>query len=105
MILFDEHKGRKWMSNKIFDLEQEIMRCWNITDDLDDITTYFVDSPQWKDDDFSPKACDALMNKYFGLKEVYDVKFQKLWDNFEQVCREYHQLRRQVENAGIEELD
>ena len=85
---------------KIFDLEQEILRCWEITDDIDNVTAYFVDSPDWSEKDFSPKACDAMMNKYFGIKELYDVRFKKLWNSFEAVCKEYHEYRKQVENGS-----
>ena len=83
----------------IFDLEQEIMKCWNITDDLDVVTQHFVDSPDWKD--IAAKVCDALMNKYSGIKELYDVRFQRLWDTFEKVCKEYHEYRNYCEH-GIE---
>ena len=83
----------------IFDLEQEIMKCWNITDDLDMVTKHFVDSPDWEGMD--GKLCDALMNKYFGIKELYDVRFQRLWDTFEKVCKEYHEYRNFSEH-GIE---
>lgn len=72
----------------IFDLEQEIMKCWSITDDLGDITSYFVDSPEWEGMD--PKLCDALMNNYLGLQAVYEVKFKKLWHTFENVAKEHH---------------
>jgi hypothetical protein len=74
----------------IFDLEQQIMQCWHIVDDVDIVTEHFVDSLDWAEDHFSPKAMDAMMNKYFGIKELYDVKFQKLFETFEKVCREYH---------------
>ena len=81
---------------KIFDLEQEIMKCWNVCDDIDLITQHFVDSPDWKGMD--GELCDALMNKYFGLKEVYELKFQKLWDTFEEHAKEYHQEKKQDES-------
>ena len=76
------------MSDKIFDLEQDIMQCWNVTDDIDLITKHFVDSADWEGMD--PKLYDELMNKYFGLKEVYEVRFEKLWKTFEQHAKEYH---------------
>ena len=37
------------------------------------------------------------MNRYFGIKELYDVKFQKLWATFEAVCKEHHELRKRAE--------
>ena len=58
----------------IFDLEQEIMACWNVIDDLDMITAHFIDSPEYTN--MPPDIADSIMNKYFGLKEVYDVKFK-----------------------------
>lgn len=82
------------MNDKIFDLEQQILRCWNVTDDIDLITTHFVDSPDWAGEHFSAKACDALMNKYLGLKEVYELKFDQMFRTFEEVCKEYHRYRK-----------
>jgi hypothetical protein len=85
-------------NNAIFDLEQEIMQCWNIIDDIDLVTTHFVDSTEWAGDHFSPKACDAMMNKYFGLKELYALKFEKLFQTFEEVCKEYHRRGRELKD-------
>ena len=86
------------MADKIFDLELQIMSCWNITEDIDAVTAHFVDSPSWAGDHFSPEACDALMNKYFGIKELYEVKFEILFKTFEDVCREYHTLKNERES-------
>lgn len=85
------------MNDKIFELEQQIMQCWHVVDDIDVVTEHFVDSPDWAGDHFSAKATDALMNKYFGIKEVYDVKFDKLFRTFEEVCKEYHKYRKLCE--------
>ena len=72
----------------IFSLEQQIMQCWRVVDDIDTVTKWFVDSPEWEGMD--PKLCDALMNKYFAIKELYDLKFDEMWHTFENVCKEYH---------------
>ena len=74
----------------IFDLEQQIMEAWGVVDDVDMITTYFVDSPDWAGHHFSPEATDAMMNKYFAVKELYALKFERLFHTFESVCKEYH---------------
>jgi len=81
---------------KIFDLEQEILACWNVTEDLDMITAHFIDSPNFAH--LPPDIADSIMNKYLGLKEVYDVKFKKLWASFDDVCEEYHSLRKERED-------
>ena len=77
---------------KIVKLEQEIMDCWGVIKDIDLITKHFIDDPAWEGMD--PKVADALMNKYFAIKELYDVKFDRMWYTFEEVCREYHQYRK-----------
>ena len=73
----------------IFDLEQQLQECWRVTDDIDLVTKHFVDSPDWDGYHFSPEACDAMMNKYFAIKELYELKFEQLWDTFELVCKDY----------------
>ena len=63
-----------------FDLEQEIMDCWKVTDDINMVTKHFIDSPQWKG--MSAELADAIMNKYFAIAELYELKFQNLFDTF-----------------------
>lgn len=81
--------------SKIFDLEQEILQCWNVVDDIDMITCWFVEDPKWEGMD--PALTDALMNKYFAIKELYQLKFDKLWATFEEHCREHHRMRQVME--------
>ena len=90
------------MSDAIFDLEQEIMQCWHVVNDIDMITKHFVDDPAWAGDHFSAEATDALMNKYFAIKELYEVKFDHLFKTFEKVSEEYHRRGKlaQVERNG-----
>lgn len=45
-----------------FDLEQEILRCWNILEDME----LLKDKPELID----------------SLKEVYEAKFQRCFDTF-----------------------
>ena len=71
--------------DSIFDLEQELMDCWKVTDDVKMVTKHFVDDPG-----MSPELADALMNKYFAVQELYELKFDKLWNTFEAVAYEYH---------------
>ena len=77
---------------KIFDLEQEIMECWNVVDDIQLVTSHFVDHSIGHSD-------DDIMNKYLAISYLYSVKFEKLWRTFEEVCKEYHTARKL---SGIE---
>ena len=76
------------MSNSIFDLEQEMLQFANVTDDIERVTKHFLESPQWESMD--GKLADALMNKYFAIKELYEIKFENMWHTFDEVCKEYH---------------
>lgn len=73
------------MTDKIFDLEQRIMNCWNVVDDLDDLYYYFGDDPFFKDMD--AKHRDKICTLLLGMKEMYQIKFQKCIFDFE-VLRE-----------------
>ena len=67
------------MKNR-FDLEQEIMDCWKVTDEINMVTKHFIDSPQWEG--MSAELADALMNKYFAIAELYELKFTNLFETF-----------------------
>jgi hypothetical protein len=65
------------MSNKIQDLEQEVLRCWEVSQDLDLL------AQEYKHD-------DDLWNKILGIKNVYEMRFSKAWDTYEKVVEEYY---------------
>jgi hypothetical protein len=59
-----------------FDLEQNIMQCWNVCDDIQ----LYLDMYDNMDE-------DQRMNYLIGLKQMYQMKFERTWDNFEQCVR------------------
>ena len=59
-----------------FDLEQGIMQCWNVCDDIQ----LYLDMYDNMDE-------DQRMNYLIGLKQMYQMKFERCWDNFETVVR------------------
>lgn len=64
------------MENDRFDFEQQIQECWRITDDIKVAYNGIMDG------DLDPtEACDILN----GLRQLYELKFNKLWDMFEGV--------------------
>jgi hypothetical protein len=58
-----------------FDLEQEIMHCWSVCDDIKALRETI--SNKLVTQDFQE-------NYLLGLETIYQVKFEKLWDAFEQ---------------------
>lgn len=62
-----------------FDLEQEIMNCWRVTDDIDSVA-HFVGQIN-----LDAKDQDAILNMLLGMKQLYDVKFQVMFETFEEL--------------------
>ena len=60
-----------------FDLEQGIMDCWKVTDDI----KLLYDNLENMDE-------DRRMNYMLGLMEMYGLKFEKLWNVFEQLIQD-----------------
>ena len=54
------------MSKNRFDLEQEILDCWKLTDDIKLLSNRGADSADYK-----------------ALAKVYEHKFNELWSTFE----------------------
>jgi hypothetical protein len=71
----------------IFELEQSIMQCWNVVDDIKLITRQVYDRPK-------PLTEDELGNLLIGLETIYQLKFEKCFEEFEAVCREFHKFRK-----------
>lgn len=72
----------------IFDLEQRFMQCWQVIDDVNDTANYILDNPMFKNMD--PKHADKLYNLLNGISELYNLKFELCWEEFEAVVKEYH---------------
>lgn len=59
-----------------FDLEQDIMKCWNVTDDIDLLNFNVLEKDMTKDE---------ISNFLLGLKTIYQCKFENLFDNFSEL--------------------
>lgn len=73
-----------------FDLEQDILRCWNVTDDigevLDDLESGMIEIHE---------AAEVLR----AYQRVYQRRFDRCFRSFEQHTCEIWQLRNQVQHA------
>jgi hypothetical protein len=61
-----------------FDLENRILECWNVTGDIDVVFEGMLDSDL---------SVDQTANMLLGIKELYELKFQKLWNTFEELIK------------------
>ena len=60
-----------------FDLEQDIMKAWDVTDMIEELIRQHLDRPQGAFDE------DELANRLQGIQYVTEMRFQRLWDGFE----------------------
>jgi hypothetical protein len=59
-----------------FDFEQQIQKCWLITDDIGEVSEAIFERNL---------SIDQIVNALTGLQQMYEFKFNKLWDLFEDV--------------------
>ena len=64
-----------------FDMEQQIMSCWNVTTDIKDLSEEVLEGDMTK---------DQITNVLIGMEQMYEIRFNKLFRQFEQLVREYH---------------
>lgn len=63
-----------------FDMEQMIMNCWAVIDDIDLLMENVMD-----DDNLTK---DNIANALLGMSELYRMKFEKMFRMFEASCKE-----------------
>jgi len=73
------------MSTK-FDLEQRIMECWGVVDDIRIVYTRHLDGEK-------PLTEDELANILIGIEQLYDIKFYNLFSTFEKFLKEIHESK------------
>jgi len=64
------------MASDRFDFEQQIQKCWLVTEDIYELAEGVLEHNL---------TSDQITNVLFGMKEMYELKFNKLWDMFESV--------------------
>ena len=67
-----------------FDLEQQILECWKVTDDIKLFAEQAPSDEKWQ-----------------ALKTYYDAKFEQLWATFETMAREGQFKKSDVESHPV----
>jgi len=63
-----------------FDLEESLGQMAQFTTDIDTIIYAVGDAPK-------PATEDELLNMLIGLKQLHEVRYQKMWDIFEELIK------------------
>lgn len=64
----------------IFDLEQDIMSCWGVVDDIKLITELVCDRGDVSE--------DTLANLLIGMQTMYQLKFEKCFKTFQTLLKQ-----------------
>lgn len=76
-----------------FDLEQQIMECWHVVDDLKTLSEFACEH-----DDFNR---DKVVNITIGLEQLYQLKFDKLFRTFETIIHEEWNAKKRLEEITM----
>jgi len=63
-----------------FDLEQDIMTCWSVVDDIKELSRSKMDRRDMTEDEVN--------NYLLGLETIYQIKFERLFETFEMLVRQ-----------------
>jgi hypothetical protein len=66
---------------KLYDLEPMILDCWRVTNDLESVFRQIGDGER-------DPTQDELMNALIGLQQVYQWKFEQLFNKYEEVMHD-----------------
>ena len=79
------------MSDRI-KLEENILDCWRVTDDLNTLFSAF---------DLREMSEDEIQNCHLGLITIYNLKFERLWDTFEKmVANDFHATKEEKNGSA-----
>jgi hypothetical protein len=79
------------VNHKQFDLEQGILNCWNICEDMKVIAENILEA--------KTVDRDKVANMLLGMADLYQLKFEKTFSDFEGTIRYFHDEKEQIKNA------
>ena len=69
--------------SKMHDLEENIMDCWSVCNDLESVFRQIGDGDRYP-------TPDELMNTIMGMQQLYQWKFEQLFNKYEQLLSKYN---------------
>ena len=75
-----------------FDFEQQIMTCWSVVEDLKAVA---------ESSDYTKVSEDDYQNALLGMATLYQMKFEKLWSQFEASFKYYQKEQKEAYQRGL----
>ena len=92
---FVDKDGKIFMAFDRFDFETQIMSCWGITTDLKDLSEEVLEGDLSK---------DQITNVLIGIEQLYNIRFEKLFRQFEQLIREHAKSFDQMSDEELKDM-
>lgn len=73
------------MGRKLYELEQQILSCWRVVDDVDMLYRWVMNEEMSHDD---------IANVLLGIKTLYNMKFNETFANFEGAIKECYEEKQ-----------
>ena len=71
--------------NEMYDLEQRIMECWELVDDVNLLYEQVMENDLHKDQ-------DKLANALLGLCTIYGMKFERAFNTYEEALKKINSI-------------
>jgi hypothetical protein len=91
--MFQERELQAAQYNR-FDFEQQILKCWGVTTDINDVYKHFYEKEKIDNDE--------LANVLLGLETLYNIRFEEVFSMFEKCIAREHLLQKKLEEAQLE---
>ena len=80
--------------NEMYELEQRIMECWELVDDVNLLYEQVMENDLHKDQ-------DKLANALLGLCTIYGMKFERAFNTYEEALKKINSIRlEESDNAS-----
>jgi hypothetical protein len=82
--------------DNIFKLEQSILQCWNVIEDIKLLSDQAIE----RETALTPDDWANILN---GMELLYQLKFEKCFNDFENVCADYRKQSQLHKTTHSEE--
>lgn len=79
--------------DKNFQLEQGILRCWGVVEDLEDLANSIRGNYTKTEDVIKMLEC---------FQAIYQMRFEQVFGVYEEVCKGLHELRKERDALDLE---
>ena len=81
------------MIEKNFELEQGILRCWDVVEDLKDVSNSIRGNYTKTED---------VIKMLESFQTIYQMRFEQVFGIYEEVCKGLHELRKERDALDLE---